>query len=93
MEQFIEVLFKDRQEHDTFNVFNEELQEWEKKRQASKEALDILLAKIPEECQARCDHLVAEIDEIDLNILEFKKRIYYEIGIKDGAKIMEILKQ
>ena len=31
MEQFIEVLLKDRQEHDTFNVFNEELQAWEKK--------------------------------------------------------------
>lgn len=93
MEQFIEVLFKDRQEHDTFNVFNEELQAWENKHQTSKKELNMLLNKLPEECQARCDHLVAELEEIDLNILEFKKRIYYEIGMKDGAKILETLKQ
>lgn len=94
MEKFILVLFKDREEHDTFNIYNEELTEWEKKREKAKEDLNLLLNKhLPEECQPRCDHLITELEEIELNILEYKKKIYYEIGMKDGAKITETLKQ
>lgn len=93
MDDFITVLLNDRQEHESVNLCNEELQEWENKRQSSKEELHILLGKhLPEECNARCDHLIAELEEIDLNIHEFKKRIYFEMGVKEGAKIAHTLK-
>lgn len=93
MENFITVLLKNREENDVFNVEDSELEEWENKlEQTKKELYTLVNDTLDEKKQNRHDHLLIEMEEIEKNIFDLKKQLYFEIGIKEGAKIAEVLK-
>lgn len=92
MENFISILFKNKEENEGFNIQDSELLEWEKRLENGKKELHNLLSeKLEEKYQARIDHIILEMEEVNRNIFDITKQIYYEIGVKDGADISKTL--
>lgn len=94
MEDAISVLFQNREENDVFDSQDEELQEWQKRFENGRKDLhNLIYEKLDEKYQPRFDHILLELEELQRNIWDIKKKAYYEIGIKDGAKIFKALKE
>ena len=92
MENFISILFKNKEENEGFNIQDSELLEWEKRLENGKKELHNLLSeKLEEKYQARIDHIILEMEEVNRNIFDITKQIYYEIGVKDGEDISKTL--
>lgn len=94
MDNFITILLQNREENNTFNLQDEELEIWENKlEQAKNELGEIVLKHLDEKYQSRASHTMFEIEEIIRNIFEIKKVSYYKAGVIDGANIHQTLKE
>ena len=94
MEDFITVLYDNREENNAFDIEDSELNEWKKRLEDDKNELQkIIYEKLPEDSRPRFDHIILEMQEVERNILDITKRSCYAVGMKDGANINTTLKQ
>lgn len=94
MEEFVTVLFENREENSAFDIEDKELMAWQAKLENNeKELHKIISDNLPEEIQPRYDHIMLEMQEIQRNILDIKKKSCYRVGLKDGANIKTTLEQ
>lgn len=94
MDDFITVLYEDREDNNAFEVEDSELMEWKKRLEEDKKELQkIIYEKLPDDARPRFDHIILEMQEVERNFLDVLKRSCYAVGIKDGANINTKLKQ